>query len=450
MLRYCLAAVAVALATPIAAQTADAPDVEKMDAFAASKAEEGTFMGAVLVAEGDEVLLDKGYGMASLEWGIPNGGDVKYRIGSVTKQLTAASILLLEEQGKLSLDAPIATYLKDTPQSWQDITVQHLLNHTSGIASFTSLDDFGRFKMLPVTRQSVIAQFRDAELEFTPGTRYSYSNSGYFLLSAIVEDVSGQSYADFIQANLFDPLGMSDSGLADNTAIITRHASGYTRYSDGIGRAEYSNLDIPQGAGAIYSTPRDMLKWQQGLYGGKLLSPASLSKFVTPALDGYALGIMVNTNDAGTTYHHGGNIEGFNSWVAYDPEREVSVIVLGNLNSPAPTEIGSGLLTLARGGKLVLPEERKAASLDVATLAQYEGNYVIAPTFAIRVFMEGDALKAQATGQSAFDLYAQEGEQDFFFLRVVNAQLRFHRDENGDVDSLTLYQNGQEISGNRE
>ncbi|NCP18856.1 MAG: serine hydrolase [Erythrobacter sp.] len=445
MFRYSLAAFAIAFAAPAIGQ-----DAEAMDTYVASKTDDGTFMGAVLVAEGDDILLDKGYGMASLEWGIPNGGDVKYRIGSVTKQFTAAAIMLLEDQGKLTLDAPIATYLEDAPASWQTITVQNLLNHTSGIPNFTAEEDFLRFKMLPTTRDGIIETFRDAPLDFTPGSEYSYSNSGYILLSAIIENVSGQTYADFVQANIFDPLGMSGSGVADNTAIIARQASGYTPGEDGIGRAEYSNLDIPQGAGAIYSTPRDMLKWQRGLYGGKLLSPASLQTLVTPALDGYALGVMVRKNDTGTVYFHSGGIEGFNSWLAYDPDREISVVVLGNLNGRTPSEIGSALMDVAQGGELPVAVDRQVAETDPATLAQYEGNYVIAPSFAIRMFVENGKLMAQATGQSAAQLYAQEGEEDFFFLKVVDAQVRFNRDDSGDVTSLTLYQGGQEIPGMKE
>ncbi len=445
MFRAISVAFTLALATPAAAQ-----DVATMDAYVSAEEEAGSFMGAVLVAKDGEILLDQGYGAADLAWGIPNGGDVKYRIGSVTKQFTAASILLLEERGKLSLDAPIATYLDDTPPAWAAITVQQLLNHNSGIPNFTAREDFSTFAKLPVTRRSVIALFRDEPLDFAPGSEYSYSNSGYYLLSAIIEDVSGQPYGNFVQDNIFDPLGMVDSGLADNTSIVARHATGYAPSGEGPQRAGYANLDIPQGAGAIYSTTRDLLKWQRGLFGGEILSPASLAKYVTPALDNYALGVGVRKNAAGTTYLHSGGIEGFNSWLGYDPERKVTVAVLANLNGPAASEIGAGLMGLAQGGELTIPMTREAAQVDAAELAQYEGIYALAPTFKIRVFVEDGRLRAQATGQPAFDLFAQAGEADFFFLKVIDAQVRFNRGADGAVKSLTLYQNGQETLGARE
>ncbi len=445
MFRYALAAFAFAFATPASAQ-----DVETMDAYVSAQEDAGTFMGAVLVAKDGDILFDKGYGAADLAWGVPNGGDVKYRIGSVTKQFTAVSILLLEERGKLSLDAPISTYLDKTPKAWAPITVKQLLNHTSGIPNFTAAEDFRTTNKLPATRQSVIDLFRGEPLDFAPGSRYSYSNSGYILLTAIVEDVSGQPYAAFLQENIFDPLEMTDSGGADNTSIVARHAAGYSPSGEGVVRAPYANLDIPMGAGAIYSTTRDLLKWQRGLFGGEILSDASLAKYVTPALDNYALGVGVRTNAAGTIYLHSGGIEGFNSWLGYDPDRKVTVAVLANLNGNIPMEIGAALMGLAQGGELAEPVVREEVAVAAANLARYEGTYALAPTFKIRVFLEGDQLKAQATDQPAFDLYPQDGEEDFFFLKVIDAQVHFNRSDDGTIESLTLYQNGRESVGTKE
>lgn len=447
MFRYCLAAFA-ALFAALFAVPSFAQDVDAMNSYVEAQAETGAFMGAVLVAKDGEVLLDQGYGAASLEWRVPNGGDVKYRIGSVTKQFTAASILLLQERGQLSLDAPISRYLDDTPKIWQPVTVRQLLTHTSGIPNMTAFEDFATIKMLPATGASLIARFRDEPLDFVPGSKFSYSNSGYLLLSAIVENVSGKTYAAFLQQHIFNPLGMTDSGVADNTSVIARHASGYAPGPGGPQRAEYSNLDIPQGAGAIYSTTRDLLKWQRGLFGGAILSGASLGQYVTPALDNYALGIFLRKTAAGTTYIHSGGIEGFNSWLGYDPERRITVAVLGNLNGQAPMEIGAAMMGIAQGGQLAVPVPIQEVQIAPGELIQYEGTYAIAPTFKLKFWVDEAWLMTQATNQSAFPVIAQG--DDRFFLKAVDARLVFNRDGDGQIVSVTLHQNGNSMEAQKE
>ena len=437
MNRYALGLAATVLtATPALAQ-----DTTRMDAVVRDDVEKGEFMGAVLVARDDQILFDKGYGSANLEWKIANDGDTKFRLGSVTKQFTGVAILLLQERGKLTLDAPVKTYLPDAPAAWDRVTVRHLLNHTSGIPNFTSFPDYGATKTLPATHASLIARFRDKPLEFQPGEKWNYSNSGYVLLSAIVEKLSGQSYAEFVAANLFKPLGMADTGYDSHAAILPRRASGYTPSKAGPVNADYISMTIPQGAGALYSTTRDLLKWQRGIYGGKLLSPAALAAFRTPQKDGYALGIVVHKADGVTTLQHGGGIEGFNTFLAYDPDRKLTVVVLGNLNGPSPDKLAKSLMTLARGGAVVLPGERKAASVAPDQLPQYEGVYELAPTFAITMRVKDGKLMTQATGQQEFELFPES--KDRFFLKVVDAQVEFTRDASGKVTGIILHQGGR-------
>ncbi|QDX26271.1 serine hydrolase [Sphingomonas suaedae] len=431
------------IATPALAQ-----DPARMDAVVGDDAQKGEFMGAVLVARDGEILFDKGYGSANLEWKIANDGATKFRLGSVTKQFTAVAILLLQERGKLTLDAPVKTYLPDAPASWDKVTVHHLLTHTSGIPNFTSFPDYGKQKTLPATHESLIARFRDKPLEFQPGEKWNYSNSGYILLSAIVEKLSGQSYAEFVAANLFKPLGMTDTGYDSHAAIIPRRASGYAPSKDGPVNADYISMTIPQGAGALYSTTRDLLTWQRGLYGGKLLKPASLAAFRTPYKNGYALGIGVESKDGVTTIEHGGGIEGFNTSLAYDPDRKITVVVLGNLNGPSPGKLSKSLMTLARGGTVVLPSERKAVTIAPEELVQYEGVYEISPTFAITMRVKDGKLMTQATGQQEFELFPES--KDRFFLKVVDAQAEFTRDAAGKVTGLILHQGGRSTPAPRK
>ena len=205
-----------------------------MDQVVQSYVSNKTFMGSVLVARGSEVLLNKGYGSANLEWDIPDSPSTKYRLGSITKQFTAASILLLEERGKLKVDDPVKKYLADAPAVWDKITIFHLLTHTSGIPNFTSFPEYPKLEPFPITADKLVAVFRDKPLDFQPGEKWSYSNSGYVLLGYLIEKVSGDTYEKFLQENIFTPLGMKDSGYDSNSAVIAHRAAGYTRGANGM------------------------------------------------------------------------------------------------------------------------------------------------------------------------------------------------------------------------
>ena len=438
----------VGLAALTLALPAFAQDPARMDTAVRADADTGGFMGAVLVAKDGKVLLDKGYGSANLEWQIANDGDTKFRLGSLTKQFTAVAILLLQERGKLRLDAPLKTYLPDAPAAWDGITVQQLLNHTSGIPNFTDFPDYGAKKTRPATLTELIGRFREKPLDFKPGEKWSYSNSGYILLTAIVEKASGQPYAAFVTENIFKPLGMADTGYDVHATILPRRASGYTPSPKGLVNADYVDMSIPAGAGALYSTTHDLLKWQTGLFGGKLLSPASLKAYMTPGKGDYGLGVAVTSKDGVTTVSHSGGIEGFNTWMGYDPAARIAVIVLGNLNGATPSKLGASLLTLARGGAVTLPAERTSITLPPSALAAYAGVYEVTPQFAITVTARDGQLFAQATGQQAFPLFAEKA--DHFFLKVVDAQLVFTRDAGGAITGATLIQNGQQIPAVRK
>ena len=413
-----------------------------MDEVVRASFEADEFTGAVLVARDGEVLLDRGYGFANREWSVPNDGDTKFRLGSVTKQFTAVAIMLLNERGLVDLDAPVKTYLPDAPAAWDGVTVRHLLTHTAGVPNFTDFDDYGASKTLPATMDSLIGRFRDRPLDFQPGEGWSYSNSGYILLTAIVEKASGRSYADFVAETLFQPLGMADSGYDSHAAVLPRRASGYAPTARGIVNADYIDMSIPQGAGALYSTTRDLLKWEQGLFGGRLLTPASLALLTTPVRNQYAFGLAVTQAGGNTTIAHSGGIEGFNTNMAWDPDRRMTVIVLGNLNGPGSDQVAGSLMALARGETVTLASERQAVAVAPEVLRSYEGVYELAPTFAITISVVDGKLMAQATGQDAFELHPESDSR--FFLTVVDAQITFTRDDAGAVDGLILHQGGRD------
>jgi CubicO group peptidase (beta-lactamase class C family) len=219
------------------------PDATRMDQVALSFANAKQFMGSVLVARGDELLFDKSYGMANLEWSVPNTSTTKFRIGSLTKQFTAAAILLLEERGKLRTEDPVKKYLADAPTAWDRLTLFNVLTHTGGIPDFASFPDYAQKSLAPMSAEQLVAWFKEKPLEFEPGAKFSYSNSDYILLGYLIERLSGYN---------------------SNSAIIERRAAGYSPGPAGLVNAGYVNMTVPYGAGALYSTTHDLLKWEQG------------------------------------------------------------------------------------------------------------------------------------------------------------------------------------------
>ena len=380
------------------------------------------FMGSVLVAQDGKVLLNKGYGFANLEWDIPNTPTTKFRLGSITKQFTAASILLLEERGKLKVEDPVKKYMPNAPAAWDKITIFHLLTHTSGIPSFTGFSDYESHEAQAMTPGKLVEWFRDKPLEFEPGTKWNYSNSGYVLLGYLIEKISGQSYSDFVQQNIFTPLGMKDSGYDSNSAIIAHRAAGYTPGKSGPINAGFVHMSIPFSAGALYSTTEDLLRWEQGLFGGKLLKPESLAKMTTPFKQDYAFGLGVSTQNGHKMIAHDGGIEGFNTALAYYPDDKLVVAVLANLNGPAG-QIAGNLAKVALGEKVVLPTERKEITLSPEILKQYVGTYELAPNFSLAITLEDGQLVSQATNQGKVPMFA-ESETMFFlswWMRRLNS-----------------------------
>ena len=400
------------------------------------------FMGSALVAQNGKVLLSKGYGFANLEWEIPNSPTTKFRLGSITKQFTAACILLLEERGKLKTDDLVRKYMPDAPAAWDKVTIFHVLTHTSGIPSFTEFPDYQPTESIATTPEKLVARFRDKPLDFQPGEKWSYSNSGYVLLGYLIEKISGQSYSDFVQQNIFTPLGMKDSGYDSNSAIIAHRASGYTPGKDGPVNSVYIHMTIPFSAGALYSTTEDLLRWEEGLFSGKVLSAASLQKMTTPFKQDYAFGVAVRTANGHKVIEHGGGIRGFNTELAYYPDDKLVVAVLGNLNGGGPGEIAGKLASAARGEKIVLASERREVAVSPGVLANYAGTYQVTPAFSITIRLDGERLMAQVTNQPEVPVFA-ESETKFFY-KVVDAQIEFFMDEKGTVTHLVLHQGGRD------
>lgn len=425
-----------------------AQDAARMDQIVQSFVADHQFMGTVLVARGDKILLSKGYGSANLEWDIPNAPNTKFRLGSITKQFTAASILLLEERGKLSVNDPVKKFMPDAPAAWDKVTLFHLLTHTSGIPDFTNFPDYAKLEPFATTPEQLVARFKDMPLEFEPGDRMKYDNSGYVLLSYLLEKISGQKYEQFVRENLFTPLGMKDTGYDSNSAVIQHRAAGYTPNRGVIENTGFVHMSIPQGAGALYSTTEDLLKWEQGLFGGKVIKATSLEKMTTPYKSDYALGLFVRTAAGHKVIEHGGSIEGFNTMLAYYPEDKLTVIALANLNGRAPTQIAEKLAALAHGEPATLTSERKEITVDPKVLSRYVGAYQMQNGPVNLVTIEGNQLSSRLGNQQSFPIFAESETK--FFLKSVDAQVEFSGDDGkGRAAQMTIHQNGRDTVGKR-
>ncbi|MBA3442260.1 MAG: serine hydrolase, partial [Pyrinomonadaceae bacterium] len=298
----------------------------------------GQFNGVVLVAEGGKVIYRKGFGLANMEWNIPNEPDTRFRLGSITKQFTAMLILQLAEQGKIKLDGKLSDYLPDyRKDTGGRITIHQLLNHTSGIPSYTSLPGFIADQSRdPYAVDAFIKKYASRDLEFEPGSKYSYNNSGYFLLGAIIEKITGKTYEQALKESILDPLGMKNTGYDHHDTIIPKRAAGYRKAPKGYENAPYLDMSIPYAAGSMYSTVDDLFLWDQALYTDKLLSSTYKELMFKPNLENYAYGWIVTKTSLGQTKEtvpavmHGGGINGFNTLLVRLIDRKHTIVLLDN------------------------------------------------------------------------------------------------------------------------
>jgi CubicO group peptidase (beta-lactamase class C family) len=409
--------------------------VERLQAVVQPYVDAQMFMGSVLVAQKGKVLFSKGYGWADVEWNIPNSPTTRFQIASMTKQFTAAAILLLEERGKLKTDDLVKKYLPDAPASWEKITIYNLLTMTSGLA-----DHSAEYDPTPPDRLIYV----DRPLDFQPGEKWDYKNTNYLVLGYLLERVSGQSYADFLQENIFKPLGMNDSGLDSNVAIVPHRASGYLIGADGIENAERTNISGALSAGGLYSTTEDLLRWEEGLFGGKVLKPSSLRKMTTPLKhttlnNEYACGLYINHVNGRLLIDYDGNNIGFTSEMAYYPEEALAVIVLTNLNSYTTARINTALGAVVHRESVAFTPPPKEIALPREVLARYVGNYEFSDGH-VAFTLEGSYLIAHFG--ATFPLFAESETK--FFSKGWDLQFEFSKNDKGEFAFVREHSNGED------
>ena len=371
---------ALLLATPLAAQPRDRAAVARaVDAIVADALKDGRAAGmSVAVVRGADTIVMKGYGRADVELDVPTPERAVYEIGSVTKQFTAAAVLQLQEQGKLSLDDELTKHLPGYPTQGHRVTLRRLLDHTSGIRGYTEIPEFNRLAPRDLPRDSLVALFSARPFDFAPGDAMAYNNSAYFLLGLVVEKASGMPYARYVKQQLFDRAGMPDSHYCSNRAIVPRRAHGYEFGPAGLVRASYMDHTWPFAAGSLCSTVGDLVAWTRALHGGRILGADAYRQLVTPdtlndgTLPRYAKGLVVGDSIAGRrAIHHGGGIPGFLADLAWFPDDSLVVAVLANTAGPVDPAAITARIAAAVYGEPAPP----AAAPFAGRAADYAGEY---------------------------------------------------------------------------
>lgn len=317
------------------------------DQYLSNLATEAAFSGSVLIARHGEILLSSGYGEAERDLHVLNTAQTRFRLASLTKQFTAMAILILQKQGALKVQDRICLHLADCPARWQAITIHQLLTHTAGVSDFPRLPGYRATMGLPSSPAEMIARFRDKPLEFPPGEKFRYSNSGYILLGAIIEQASGCTYEAFLQDNIFTPLQMADSGYDHNAGDLA------VGYRDQLTQADFIDMSIPFAAGGLYSTVADLYRWDQALYTDQLISQALLNEMFTPyapILDGGGFGPgygwFIGKEGDRPTASHAGGINGFCSMITRYFNDRVLLVILSNQEDINLAEIQAYLTSI--------------------------------------------------------------------------------------------------------
>ena len=354
-----LSVLALCLVLPFAQASgpASSGDVELLDGLVRAAMEQPGAVGlSVAVGRGDELLFARGYGRAELEFGAAADEATMFRIGSVTKQFTAAAILKLAERGQLALDESLTTYLPDYPTHGHEITLRHLLTHTSGVHNYTDLGStWAAVQPFELSDAELVALWRELPLDFPPGEGWNYSNSGYYLLGMVIAKVTGKSYPEFLREAFFEPLGLTGTRYDSNGEVIPRRAQGYGWQAGRSWNDRVLGMSQPGAAGGLLSTAGDLVRWQQALVAGRVVSSESYLEMTTPYMlasgreTGYGMGLQLDTQLDRPCVWHGGGIHGFNSVLLYFPEERLSVAAISNSEGlravPLGFELARALLT---------------------------------------------------------------------------------------------------------
>jgi CubicO group peptidase (beta-lactamase class C family) len=391
----------------------------------------GRFHGYVLVTEKGKTLHASGYGYSNYATKEKGTAQTRYQVGSVTKQFTATIILKLAEQGKLSLGDKLSKYFPDFPKA-DRVTIEHLLTHTSGIFNYTNSGSaFDSLRGISSTREDMMRMIAAYPYDFEPGTRWSYSNSAYSLLGYIIEKASGKTWEQHVREIIFVPLGMTRSGFDYRKAPALKATGYYVIDGDKTIPSAVIDSSISFSAGAIYTTPEDLAKWDISLMQQPVISTASLRDAWTPRMNKYGLGWFMDTIHQKPAIHHGGSIDGFMAQNIIVPQEGISVTVMLNAEMYDGDKVARDILGILYGIPAKLPEIQKEIAVPASVLQQYTGLYEINPQMKATVSVADGKLIITPEGQPATELFAES--ESVFFFKIMDAKIEFVKDGSGKV-----------------
>ncbi|MGO9134672.1 MAG: serine hydrolase domain-containing protein [Methylovirgula sp.] len=401
------------------------------------------FAGTVLIAFGDAIVLNQGFGLADREWQIAHQPQSKFRLGSLTKQYTAAAVLQLMEKGALRLKDPIARHYRDAPAAWADVSLLHLLTHTSGIPSYTSIPGFfDAAARIERTPEEIIALTRDAPLLFSPGTQFKYNNGGYVILGHVIELLTGLSYEAYLAQHILPPLGLTETGYEHSDSLIPYRAHGY-RFVDGqVAPAAFIAMSVPHAAGSIYATAGDLFAWLRALKSARPISAHSVALMIADHGHGYGMGFAVQSQFGHPHLVHAGGINGFSVVLSHYPDNDVTFIVLANIQAAPVQKIARDLAALYFG-----VAQDSDVALDPALLADYVGVYRLAEQKILRVTQNGARLFIDWGGKTRQEAIAEDDHA--FRAKWADWSLSFEADGVALASRATLSENGRSWSGPR-
>ena len=412
---------------------------------------------AVLISQRGSILYEKGFGLANIEKRIPITPETKFRIGSITKQFTAAAILKLQDAGLVELMDPLSKFIPDYPRG-SEVTIYHLLTHTSGIHSYTEKPDFLKTVSTEAKPESLIASFKNDKFDFDPGTQWRYNNSGYFLLGYLVDRLSKGSYETYLKESFFDPLGMKNTGVHHRGGELANEAAGYSWAGDKFQKALDWDMSHAGGAGALYSTVTDLHLWNEAVFNGEALSKKGSSSAFTPvtlkngsppqnAGGGYGCGWAISSFRGAKEISHGGGLDGFVTYLARYPDHDMTIAVLTNCAPPRNLdpawlshEIAQIYLSEDMAGQESYSTDR---SVDPGLYDRFAGRYEYPGGAVLEVTKEKDKLFAQMTGQPRFEIFPLSTCE--FFWKVVEARIIFVSNDRGEIICAIHRQGGTEI-----
>jgi CubicO group peptidase (beta-lactamase class C family) len=401
--------------------------------------------GVALVVKDGKTIYRKAFGMANLEYGIKMKPENVFQIGSITKQFTAMAIMKLVEQGKINLDDDITKFIKDYPTHGHKITIKHLLTHTSGIKSYTSIQNWVTEKRrVDSTPEEVIDYFKNEPMDFKPGEKERYTNSGYFLLGYIIEKVSGKPYGEYIENKLFKPLNMKNSSNGSVSKIIKNKVSGYEKSEEGYFNAEYWSISQAYAAGGLFSTVDDLSKWYSAVSSNQVVSESSFKRATSPPelnngdKTEYAFGWQLGNIQGSPMIFHGGQMDGYATWSNFLINEKIFVAVFSNCMCHYPYEATSKIAALA----LEKPFEWETVKLDDELLKSYQGIYENSDSYNRLITFKNGKLFSARKGGFKYEIYPFA--KDHFYFEDSILTIKFNRDSKDKVQTLSLLSTGKD------